>query len=125
MNRILVTILGVGVIGMFTACGGVSELTRERVARSETSVQQAQQTLGNSEEGALDMQRARENIEAARRELEEGNAEAAERFAVRAQLYADLAVAKSESAEARRAADELQASLRTLREEANRQEGTN
>jgi CHASE3 domain sensor protein len=53
--------------GLLAGCGGVSELTKERVARSETSVQQAQQTVGNSEQGAVELQRAKESLDQARR----------------------------------------------------------
>src|SRR5690606_11193005 len=101
-------------------CSGVSELTRERVARSETAVRQAQQTVGSSESGALELQRARDQLDVARRALEQRDSQQAERAATRAQLDAELAVAKSQSAAARRAADELLASIKTLREEAAR-----
>ena len=73
-------------------------LTKERVARSETSVQQAQQTVGNSEQGAVELQRAKENLDAARRALKDGKEQPAERYAQLAQLDAELAVSKSQSA---------------------------
>ena len=50
--------------GLLAGCGGVSDLTKERVARSETSVKQAEQTVGNSEQGAVELQRAKENLDA-------------------------------------------------------------
>ena len=55
-----------GVIFLFLlgGCGGVSELTKERVARAETSVQQTQQTIGRSEGGAVELQRARDTLAA-------------------------------------------------------------
>jgi hypothetical protein len=105
---------------MLAGCGGVSEVTKDRVARSETVVQQAQGTVGNSEAGAVELQQAKEKLEAAQRELKRENAVAAERFASQAQLTAELAVAKSQSAQARKAADELLASIETLRQEAAR-----
>lgn len=106
--------------GLLAGCGGVSELTKERVARSETSVQQAQQTVGYSEQGAIELQRAKESLEAARRELKAGHEQPAERYAQLAQLDAELAVSKSQSASARKAADEVLASIKTLRQEAER-----
>jgi chromosome segregation ATPase len=106
--------------GLLAGCGGVSELTKERVARSETVVQQAQQTIGNSEQGAIELQRAKENLDAARRALKDGNEKLAERHAQLAQLDADLAVSKSQSAAARKAADEVLASIKQLRQEAER-----
>ena len=106
--------------GLLAGCGGVSELTKERVARSETSVQQAQQTVGNSEQGAVELQRAKENLDQARRALKDDKEQLAERHAQLAQLDAELAVSKSQSAAARKAADEVLASIKQLRQEAER-----
>jgi hypothetical protein len=105
---------------LLAGCGGISELTKERVARSETSVQQAQQTVGNSEQGAIELQRAKDNLDHARKAMKDGDEQPAERYAQLAQLDAELAIAKSQSASARRAADELLASIKQLRQEAQR-----
>lgn len=105
---------------LLAGCGGVSDLTRERVARSETSVQQAQQTIGSSEQGAIELQRAKENLEQARAAMKDGKEQPAERYAQLAQLDAELAVSKSQSASARKAADEMLASIKQLRQEAER-----
>src|SRR5690554_5870459 len=99
-------------------CGSVSELTKERVARSETAVQQAQQTVGNAESGALELQRARDALDQARAALERKESQSAERHAQQAELDAELAIAKSQRVAARKAADELLASIQTLRREA-------
>jgi len=123
MNKLIVSIVGAGAVAMLAGCGGVSEVTKERVARSETAVKQAQQTVGNSEAGAIELQKAKETLEAAQRELNKDNAVAAERFASQAQLTAELAVAKAQSSQARKAADELLASIETLRQEAARGSG--
>ena len=120
MNRFIVSVVGASVCGMLGGCSGVSEVTKERVARSESSVQQAQQTVGTSEAGAVELQQAKDKLAAAQTELKKDNAVAAERIAQQAQLTAELAVAKSQSAQARKAADELLASLETLRQEAAR-----
>jgi Domain of unknown function (DUF4398) len=120
MNRFIVSIVGAGVIGMLVGCGGVSEVTKERVARSEAAVNQAQQTLGNSEAGAVELQAAKERLADAQRAVKDNNDEAAGRFASQAQLTSELAVSKAQSAAARKAADELTASIETLRQEATR-----
>ena len=120
MNKFIVSIVGATALGVFAGCGGVSEVTKDRVARSETAVQQAQATVGNSEAGALELQQAKDKMQAAQSELKRDNAVAAERYASQAQLTAELAVAKSQSAQARKAADELLASIETLRQEASR-----
>ena len=105
---------------LFVGCGGVSDLTKDRVARSETAVRQAQQNVGNAEQGALELQRARDHLDQAQRALNDEKEEPALRHAQQAELYAELAVARTQSASARRAAEELQASIRTLRQEAER-----
>jgi len=109
---------------LLAGCGGVSEVTKERVARSDTSVQQAQQTVGNSEQGAIELQRAKGNLDQARQAIKDGKEQPAERYAQLAQLDAELAVSKSQSASARRAADEVLASIKQLRQEAQRSSGT-
>lgn len=105
---------------LLAGCGGVSDLTKERVARSETLVQGAQQTVGNSEQGAIELQRAKESLEQARRAMKDGKEQPAERYAQLAQLDAELAISKSQSASARKAADEMLASIKQLRQEAQR-----
>jgi hypothetical protein len=112
--------LGIGMLAVLSACTGVSAVTKERVAQGETSVQQAQQTLGQSEHGAMDLQQAKEKIAAAKSALAKGDHEQAERLAAQAHLYAELAVAKSQSATARKSADEVLASLEMLRRETER-----
>jgi hypothetical protein len=110
-------------VGVLAACGGVSDLTRERVGRSETSVQQAQQTIGSQEVGQVELQRAKENLDEAQRRLKDGDEKQAERYAQLAQLDAEVAIAKSQSARDRKAAEELRASIQTLRQEAERSAG--
>jgi hypothetical protein len=112
--------LGIGMLAVLSACTGVSAVTKERVAQGDSSVQQAQQTLGRSEHGAMELQQAREKMAAAKAALAKGHHEEAERAAAQAHLYAELAVAKSQSATARKSADEVLASLETLRRETER-----
>jgi chromosome segregation ATPase len=113
-------LVAVAAASLLAGCGGVSEVTRERVARSETAVRQAQQTIGTSEAGALELQRARDLLSQARAALDSKKEQPALRLAREAELQAELAVAKAQTAAARKAADELQASIRTLRMEAER-----
>jgi chromosome segregation ATPase len=113
-------LLGVAAAAMLAGCSSVSQVTKERVAHSESSLQQAQQAVGRSEAGAVELQRARDNLEQAKAALNKKEGEKAERYAQLAQLDADLAMAKSQSAAARKAADELTASIQTLRQEAAR-----
>jgi hypothetical protein len=112
--------LGIGMLALLSACTGVSAVTKERVAQGENSVQHAQQTLGQSEHGAIELQQARDKLAAAKAALAKGQHEEAERSAAQAQLYAELAVAKSQSATARKSADEVLANLEILRRETER-----
>jgi chromosome segregation ATPase len=113
-------IVGLLAAGVLVGCSSVSAVTRERVARSETSFQQAQQTIGRSEAGALELQRSKDNLEQAKMAMNKGDGQKAERYAQLSQLDAELAVSKSQSASARRAADELTASIQQLRQEVQR-----
>jgi hypothetical protein len=107
-------------VSLLSACSSVSDLAKERVAKSETSVQQAQQTLGKSEHGAVELQKAREKLDAAKNALAKGQGPEAERLAAQAHLYAEYAVARSQSADTRKAANEVLASLDMLRQETER-----
>ena len=120
LRSVLALPLGIGMLALLGACTGVSAVTKERVAQGQTSLQQAQQTLGQSEHGALELQQARDKIADAKSALAKGEHEQAERMAAQAHLYAELAVARSQSANARNAADEVLASLKMLRRESER-----
>lgn len=122
MNKINTTLyaaLALTSLAITSGCG-VSQATKDTVARAETVVTQAQQALGNSEAGALQMQSARTRLAQAKQAVAEGDEEPALQLAREATLDAELATAKSQSAAARKAADEMQASLETLRREAQR-----
>lgn len=115
---------GLSAIGMVAVlsmgCSDISEITKERVARSETVVTQAEQTLGGSESAAVDLQRARDHLAQAQQAVKKGEGKKAENYARFAQLDAELAMTKAQTAAARKAADELLASIDTLRQEAQR-----
>lgn len=114
---LLALALSMSVIG---ACSDVSAVTKERVARSNVAVQEAQRTIGQTETGAIELQKAKQHLEAANNALAQGQRKVAEERAEQAQLHAELAVAKVQSAEARRAANEVMASTETLRSEIER-----
>jgi hypothetical protein len=120
MNKLLIPLVG-GSVALMIGCGGnISALTKDHVARSETAVQQATQTLGNNEAGAIELQRAKDSLAQAKAAVAAKNDKAADRFASVAQLDAELAIAKAQTASTRKAADEVLASVETLRKEAAR-----
>jgi hypothetical protein len=112
--------LGVSLLAALGACANTSALTKERVAQSEASFQQAQQTVGRSEAGAIELQQAKDKLSEAKAALAGKRQQEAERSAAQAHLYAELAIAKAQSASARKAADEVLASVQLLRTEAER-----
>lgn len=115
--------VGAATLAMFGACS-VSQLTKDAVARADTRLQQAQQALGNSEAGAIELQRAGSHLQQAKDAVKDGDDKPAQRHAQQAELDVDLAVAKAQNAAARKAAGELQASIQQLRQEAQRSTGT-
>lgn len=119
-RRMIALPLGIAMLASLSACTGVSAVTKERVAQGDTSVQQAEQTVGRSEHGAMELQQARDKTAAAKSALAKGRHQEAERAAAQAHLYSELALAKSQSATARKSADEVLASLAMLRQEAER-----
>ena len=109
-------------VTLFSACGGVSKLTEQRVERSETVIRQARLAVGTSENGAVELQRATERLASAKTALANKREDEAMRFAHQAQLEAELSVARAETGHARRAADEVSAGTATLRQETERTE---
>ena len=96
LHRWLAPVLMSAALTALTACGGVSDLTRQQVARSETAVKQAQTAIGNSEAGAVELQQAKDLYAQAQQELEKKNETRAQRLAVQAELQAQLATAKAQ-----------------------------
>ena len=115
--------VGAATLLMLSACS-VSKATKDAVARADTRFQQAQQALGNSEGGAMELQRAKDHLEQAKQAVKDSDDKPAQRHAQQAELDVELAVAKSQQATARKAAAELQASIQQLRQETERSSTT-
>lgn len=124
LSRSLALIASASALVLLCACGGVSEMTKQEVARSDTAVKQAQASLGNSEAGAIELQQAKDNLAQAQKAMEAKDDTLAHRFAIQAELSAQLAVQKAQTASARKAADEMLASIQTLRQETERSSTT-
>lgn len=115
--------VGAATLVMLGACS-VSKTTKEAVARADSRFQQAQQALGNSEGGAVELQSAKNHLEQAQKAVKDGDDEPAQRHAQQAELDVELAVAKAQNATARKAANEMQASIQQLRQETQRPPAT-
>jgi hypothetical protein len=66
------------------------------------------------------LQRARDSLDHAHQAVAAKKDEPAQRYAQQAQLDADLAIAKSQTSAARKAADEVTASIQQLKQESER-----
>lgn len=120
VKKALALAAGMSFLSLISGCSNVSSLTEERVARSETIVRNAQQAIGQAESGAIELQKAKENLIAAREALAKGENQQAEHWAQRAQLRAELAQAQVQSAQAQGAANDVRVSVETLRQELQR-----
>jgi hypothetical protein len=120
LNARMCTLVGLSALAVLTGCSSVSQATKDSVARSDTAVNQAQQAIGNSESGAMELQAARNSVEQANEAIKKGDEKPALRLAQQATLHAELATAQSRTATVRKVADEVQASIQTLRQEAER-----
>jgi len=117
VSKIVPRALAVSALAWLAGCSGITPETKERMVQTETAVQQAQTTIGTSESGALELQRAKEELAAANKAVASGKEGEALRHANESQLQAQLAIAKSQSASARKAAEDMLASIEALRKE--------
>src|SRR4029450_3165048 len=87
------------------------------LAQADLAVQNASQTRA-PQYAALELQRAREQLESAKHAIHEKEYDKARRLAENALVNARLAEAKAEAEETRQAAAALQKSIQSLRQEA-------
>ena len=95
----------------------------EQLARASTLIEQAEKT-GAARFAAADLEQARGKLSRAETAADDGDQETALRLAKEAALDAELAQARSAAAEAKNSEEELERSLQTLREEAERKPAT-
>ena len=93
--------------------------TAPALAASGASLEAAR-AAGADDLAAVELQQARTKLERARAFAQAGDARSAIRLAEQAEADAQLARATAASERSRRSVDEVQASLRALREELNR-----
>jgi hypothetical protein len=112
----LAALTAVGLI--FTACASAPPPSQD-VTRARTLIEQAEKA-GAQRYAAVELESARDKLAQAAEASKDGKQEVANARAAEAVADAELANAKTLSAEARRAADELQRSTETLRQETER-----
>jgi hypothetical protein len=99
-------------------CKGTPRPTEE-LARAKTLVTQAENG-GAQRYAAADLDRARTKLQQAEAAAEDKDNDVARRRANESAADAELAVARTRSGDAQRAAGEMEKSVETLRQEANR-----
>jgi len=119
MRNIALVTLSVLAATTFIGCASSPPMPVAELSRAETLVQQAERDQAQLFAGA-DLARAREKLGQARTAMDAKKAKLADRYAREAALDAELALARSSSAQAEKSAAELSASIQQLREEAQR-----
>lgn len=108
-----------GLAVLMAACASAPARPEADFSRAQTLIQTAEQQ-GAPEFAAAELERARGKLNQAQIVAEQGNGEQAARLAQEAAVDAELAAAKAAAGKARKAADELDESIETLRSEALR-----
>jgi hypothetical protein len=101
------------------SCAGAPERPVEQLTRAKTLIDQAEKT-GASRFAAAELERARSKLSAAETAASEGEQETARQLATEAALDAEYAAALAKAGEARKAAEEVEKSVESLREESTR-----
>ena len=116
-HRRLVGVTGAALV--LAACAAAPERPEAEFSRAQTLIQTAEQQ-GAQEFAGAELESARRKLDQAGIVADEGKGEQATRLAQQAAVDAELAAAKAAAAKARKAADELDRSIETLRSEAVR-----
>lgn len=117
------TLVTVGGLGLLLALGPIGCSTPKKPAQEIEKAELAVESADVSpapEVASLEMRLAREKLERAKTALADKEYDQARRMAEQAQVDAQLAEAKAESAAARQSAVELEQTINTLRNEAER-----
>lgn len=112
-------VLGSITVILLSACASIPAPT-EQMAVSKVALNNAV-SAGAGESAQLELRNAQEKLDRANAAMSAEEFERARRWAEQAEVDAKLAEAKARSTKAYKAVEEVQASLRALREEINRQ----
>jgi hypothetical protein len=107
-------------IFLAASCGGAPERPVEELTRAKTVIDQAEKSGGASRFAAAELERARSKLNAAEAAASEGETETARQLAAEAALDAEYAAALAAAGEAKQAAEEVEKSVESLRDEAAR-----
>jgi hypothetical protein len=102
-------------------CASQPERPSAELTRARTVIGQAEKDAKTQQYAAADLQLARDKLNQADMASKDGRNAEAEQLAMQAALDAEYATAKAGNGEAQKAADELDRSIETLRQDAARQ----
>jgi Domain of unknown function (DUF4398) len=113
------TLLAALMASVLVACAGPPERPVAEMTRARTLIEQAEER-GAQERAGAELERARGKYRQAEAAIEDRDPEQARRLALQAAVDAEYAAARASSKQAREAAEEMDRTIRTLREEAER-----
>ena len=107
------------VLAALTGCAANEPRPNDELVRARTLIEQARQS-GANQFASTEAQNAQDKLQRAEVAADKKQHAVARRLAVQASLDAELASARTRSGKAEAAAEEVQASVATLRQEAER-----
>jgi sugar phosphate isomerase/epimerase len=124
-NKMAIRLLGVGALSIAAGCASNppepdEAALQEQLTQAEATVRQAEEN-GAYESGSASFESARDKLDEARERAADGDRGVAARLAQEAELDAELALAMAQNQEMQDAAAEMRDSIRTLREETQRE----
>jgi hypothetical protein len=122
--RITLSTLALVTCGMGAGCATQPPIPSEQITKARALVEQADKADAQRY-AAADLQRAHDELSNAEKAVNERKYADARRYAEDAEVDADLASARSSSGEAQRAAQEVNRSIESLRQESQHQTGGN
>ena len=108
---------------LLAGCAAEVERPTEEMTRESILIDQAEKA-GAQRYAAAELQQARDKLRLAEAAVNDGEGDAARRLAAEATVDAELAVARTASGEAQRAAEEIHRSTESLEREATRDSTT-
>lgn len=124
LRIITLSALALVTCGIGAGCATQPPIPSEQITKARTLVEQADKADAQRY-AAADLQRAHDELSNAEKAVNDHKYADARRYAEDAQVDADLASARASSGEAQRAAQEVNRSIESLRQESQHQTGGN
>jgi hypothetical protein len=118
-NTFIIVGAALAAVGL-VSCAGEPERPSAEMTRAGTIIGQAEKDTDTQQFAAAELQQARDKLNQAEMASKDGRNAEAERLAMQAALDAEYATAKAGNGEAQKAAEELDRSLESLRQESAR-----